>query len=445
MRGLSTLVLIAALAAAATTASGQTPSASLCLETDPGCLTPGGTQVRVVLDAGQIEVCGAQVDIHFDPQVLALIDVVPGRECDPDSPFSLELFQSVHPSGEVRYAVGTNFLTGKGGAHGQSTVACLRFAPVGPTVAAVDVCLVEGEHPFLTMLVDEAGRAISVFASSTCGLLDVPSTLACTQVTADPNCTCETDTADCHALDTACRIGVCNPATHFCEAVAINEGGSCDDGDSCTLIDECREGECEGRECRNPTLCLGSDSCLGLDPIVGIAVRLSQGQRVVDGGQFSIEYDPTELEFLDALPGSYCDPDSPFTLEITQVVNETEGRLFFAAGVSPGGPSGTNGPSTLACLTFLDIGEPGGKACLFNDLNPFSTILVDEFGQAIRLGDFDVCESIDDESGLPCAGPQPCRIPTVSAWGGLILALLLLCGAKVRFGFQARRSFAGRA
>jgi hypothetical protein len=60
---------------------------------------------------------------------------------------------------------------------------------------------------------------------------------------------------DCSNFDTACTTGVCNIQTGECEAVPNQDGGECDDGDRCTLGDECVEGVCAG----TPLDCSGSD------------------------------------------------------------------------------------------------------------------------------------------------------------------------------------------
>lgn len=53
-------------------------------------------------------------------------------------------------------------------------------------------------------------------------------------------------TVDCSGLDNACAVGVCQPATGTCLAVAQGTGMACDDGDACTLSDTCAAGSCKG-------------------------------------------------------------------------------------------------------------------------------------------------------------------------------------------------------
>ena len=57
---------------------------------------------------------------------------------------------------------------------------------------------------------------------------------------------CAGTARDCSGLDDECNVGECDPPTGECIAVAINEGGPCNDGDLCTRIDVCTVGACEG-------------------------------------------------------------------------------------------------------------------------------------------------------------------------------------------------------
>jgi hypothetical protein len=164
-----------------------------------------------------------------------------------------------------------------------------------------------------------------------------------------------------------------------------------------------------------------------------VRIRLTEGDRVIQGAQFSFEYDPTKLTLIDASPGSTCD-DSPFVSELAEVVDQAAGEVFYAVGVGIGG-LGTRGPATLACLTFTHLGQPGANVCLFDGANPFGSVLVDEFGYAVPIGDANVCPSNREPPTPLCADFETCNIPTVSEWGLLALTLLLLTAAKVLFGY----------
>jgi len=415
---------------------------SVCLVVDEGCLAPGGIRVRLVLGPGDTPILGGQLAVQYDPLSLKLISAAPGRTCDSASPFALEVFESVDANaGHALYAVGVNFLEGRDGSTGPATLACLSFAPTDVAVLPSQLCLLERLGEFSALLVDNTGHPISVDNTEDCPPDAPPPALSCDDVTVGVHCNCVPNTADCHGLDTPCRTGVCNPTTAQCEVASVNEDGPCDDGDPCTLVDRCREGTCVGAGCRNPSLCLDSTSCLALDPFLTVKVRLSEGDRVIDGAQFSVQYDPAELAFLGASPGNNCDGASPFVFEIVERVNEAVGQIFYAVGVAPGGLPGTMGPSTLACLSFLDLGDPGGDVCLFHDRNPFLTVLVDEFGQAVNISASQECPTDREPPVFACVTFETCRIPTLSDWGLVVMTLLLLSAAKIRFGrtFHPRR------
>jgi len=435
------VILVASFCTAPRAVGAVNPS--VCLVVDEGCLAPGGIRVRLVLGPGDTPILGGQLAVQYDPLSLKFIDAAPGRTCDPASPFALELFESVDANaGHAIYAVGVNFLEGRDGSTGPATLACLSFAPTDVAVLPSPLCLLEGLDEFSALLVDDAGHPVSVDNAQDCPPGAPPPALSCDDVTVGVHCNCVPNTADCHGLDTPCRTGVCNPTTTQCEVASVNEGGPCDDDDACTLDDRCRAGTCVGAGCRNPSLCLDSTSCLALDSVLIAKVRLSEGDRVIDGAQFSVQYDPAELAFLGASPGRDCDGTSPFALEVAQRVSQTVGQIFYAVGVGLGGPSGTVGPSTLACLSFLDLGDPGGDVCLFHDRNPFLTVLVDESGQAVNISASQECPTDREPPVFACVTFETCRIPILSDWGLVVMTLLLLSAAKIRFGrtFHPRRA-----
>jgi len=156
---------------------------------------------------------------------------------------------------------------------------------------------------------------------------------------------------------------------------------------------------------------------------------------VIRGAQFSVQYGPSELAFTGILPGALCDPGSPFTNPLSAMVDDSAGEIFYAVGVGPGGPTGTQEPATLACLTFTQLGQPGASVCLFNNSPPFSTILVDELGRSVPTGNPHDCTSNNEPPTPMCADFEPCIIPTVSEWGLVAMTLLLLVAAKIRFGY----------
>lgn len=417
-------------------AQGADPS--LCIEPQAGCHRPGGIEVRVRMGASEQGIVGGQFVLEYDPSVLQVVDEMPGRACDPASPFEFILLtQDDHASGRLFCAFGVNFLKSSEGTLGPATLGCLSFSPAPGANTATDLCLAEGLHPLSTLLVDNEGHAVPVDTSVDCPEGLSPPSLTCNALTLQEHCTCVPDTLDCHGFDTPCRLGVCNPQTELCEVAFINEGGPCDDGDACTPVDRCNdEGLCIGEGCENSSLCPVSGACLGLDSTLLVRIQLTEGDRVINGGQFSLEYDPLELDLVSISPGSDCDGGSPYSQEVSEMVNEAAGHVFYAVGVELGGPAGTDGPTTLACVEFLDLGDGGGDLCLVEGFNPFSTILTDEFGYAVSPGSITVCPRIDGNPPAACAGFEFCRIPTASAWGLAILTLLLLTTSKVVFAYQ---------
>ncbi len=57
---------------------------------------------------------------------------------------------------------------------------------------------------------------------------------------------CSGTQKDCSNLDDQCNLGTCNQVNGSCIQLAINEGASCDDEDTCTFSDVCVAGTCQG-------------------------------------------------------------------------------------------------------------------------------------------------------------------------------------------------------
>lgn len=245
------------------TAAGD--RASMCVAADEPALTTESIQIQVTISSQSDVILGGQFTVHYDPHVLTLMDAAPGRACDATSPFALEILKDDDLSlGKVRCAYGIDFRNGLPPAGVTTTLACLSFAPIGGMENSTSVCLLEGENPFETALVDRAGHAVKIDNAEACPPGDGPSILACVKLAPGVHTGCLPDTTDCHDLDTPCRSGVCDPRTSLCEVAFVNEGGPCDDGDYCTTVDYCREGVCVGEGCRISRLCADSNACIGL-------------------------------------------------------------------------------------------------------------------------------------------------------------------------------------
>jgi len=62
----------------------------------------------------------------------------------------------------------------------------------------------------------------------------------------------------CTPLDACHSAGSCDPATGVCDNPPAPDATACDDGDSCTQLDACKNGMCEGGD---PILCDTADEC----------------------------------------------------------------------------------------------------------------------------------------------------------------------------------------
>jgi hypothetical protein len=101
----------------------------------------------------------------------------------------------------------------------------------------------------------------------------------------------------------------------------------------------------------------------------------------VFGAQFIVEYEPDCVVFQGISPSA----DYPF--EIEEIVDEANGRIFYAVGVEPFGGEGVfpgEEGVVLATLEFLKIGH-GCPNChfWFADEKPMHTFLVNDEGQLI--------------------------------------------------------------
>ncbi|MBI1825740.1 MAG: hypothetical protein HY287_01100 [Planctomycetes bacterium] len=416
-------------------------SSSVCVEAGTGCFAP--TTVRVNLSGGDDVILGAQFSLEYDNTALALVSISPGRNCDLQSPFSLELFSNESTAqGTVFYAVGVNPVEygSMGGTRGPAALACVTFRAIHN--GSSEVCLFDQGSPFKATLVNDAGSAVQIDNSGTCPGAAAPK-FSCTTASVSDSCTCTIGTDDCAGLNEPCIAGVCNPTTGHCDLMFSNEGLPCDDGLSCTSNDVCQEGRCTGTGCRNPSLCISSDSdCKRPHPgdIVTLAIHLGAGDLVITGGQFSIEYDPAVYGFVDISPGASCNFGSPFSVEVFESVDPSAGTIFYATSI-PFGGTGTQGPATMACIQLRVLAQSNESICLFSAVNPRTTALVDDHGR--RVFAFNGIDCPGDFAPPILACTPTCRIiPASGSWGLVVMALVLLIAAKV--GFSVLRPPAAR-
>jgi hypothetical protein len=246
----------------------------------------------------------------------------------------------------------------------------------------------------------------------------------------DDKCACTLGGNECAALNTACSLGLCDEDKGVCAVLAVNKGGPCDDGNTCTTRDVCEETHCVGHDCSQPSICLLHHECGRPGALMHVAVRLGESDVAIAGGQFTIQYDPEGMELVSISPGNECSPSSPFTVEVGSVINESSGDIFYGVGIGfdqlP-----TTGPAILACLTFNVLDRARSEVCTFVDVNPFNTYLVDEHGQIVQSFNGDDCPTDRPFPLTSCIEYMFCPIPTASAWGLLVLALSLATLAKI--------------
>ena len=62
---------------------------------------------------------------------------------------------------------------------------------------------------------------------------------------------------DCSSLDDQCNTGVCDESARGCIAQPRKDGTTCDDGNKCTINDQCKKGSCQGesRTCDDGNAC----------------------------------------------------------------------------------------------------------------------------------------------------------------------------------------------
>ncbi len=70
---------------------------------------------------------------------------------------------------------------------------------------------------------------------------------------------CVGNRTDCSDLDNGCNVGACEPSTGACFVALGPDGVACEDGDPCTELDVCNDGQCDGPPVRvcdiEPTAC----------------------------------------------------------------------------------------------------------------------------------------------------------------------------------------------
>lgn len=83
------------------------------------------------------------------------------------------------------------------------------------------------------------------------------------------------DDVDCSGMDDMCNLGVCDPATGTCGTEPRADGTACDDADACTTTDVCTAGTCGGADvdCSGMTNMCNVGMC---DPTSGACVAMAR-------------------------------------------------------------------------------------------------------------------------------------------------------------------------
>ncbi|MGB2987039.1 MAG: cohesin domain-containing protein, partial [Phycisphaerae bacterium] len=269
----------------------------------------------------------------------------------------------------------------------------------------------------------------------------------CTEDSCDSasGCVHTNNTAPCDdgffcTADDVCSDGTCTGANDPCPGQLCDEENDrcvdcftdddCDDDDDCT-IDACVDGACTNTpitcinvsDCPPGALCVGGvcvcpgeeislcleavdgplavDNCYSLGDQIVVNVVLDNAPSEIVGGGFYIGYDPAALDFVSINPGAAFDPTSPFSMVFASIVDEVNGTIFYAVGITIGG-TGTAGPAVMATLTFIATTECEVEGvCFLPDANPLHTRLTDADGNALVPPDLECCTGNFNINGSP--------------------------------------------
>ncbi len=207
---------------------------------------------------------------------------------------------------------------------------------------------------------------------------------ACTVVDVCLNGTCAGVPTDCSALNDACNLGTCIPATGDCTPMPVNEGATCDDGDICTAVDTCANGNCAGSSVIS---CDDANDCTtdGCDPLLG-------------------------CQFIDAVAGAACgDPtESP-----CNHADSCDGMGGCLSNIEVDGTSCSDGDACTvndSCTSETCAGVPTDCSAL-NDACNLGTCLPGTgecaplpANEGATCDDGDICTTVDTCANGTCAG-----------------------------------------
>ena len=141
-----------------------------------------------------------------------------------------------------------------------------------------------------------------------------------------------------------------------------------------------------------------ADQCYDVDDKVIVTVKFENSLKVVNGAQFTVNYDPDCLDFNSISPAG-----APYVFEMMEVVDEAAGTIFYAVGVDPMGGSGVADTGNLAIISFDKVGVCVDCTLDFSGANPANTYLTDDEGQMICADPFESDEiTAQDELWIEC-------------------------------------------
>jgi len=183
---------------------------------------------------------------------------------------------------------------------------------------------------------------------------------------------------DCSSLTTDCAVGVCDPVSGACVAQAANEGASCSDGDTCTIIDRCKGGQCVGTA--DPSCASGGADCAGQPD------------------------------------GTACDDGNPCTVQTTCQAGVCQGVPKDCSALTTDCTLGVCDGASGACVAAI-ANEGGvcddGDTCTSGDMCQSGTCLGTDNGSCPAGSDG--CAGQAD--GTPCDDGVPCTVDTTCQGG----------------------------
>jgi hypothetical protein len=153
-------------------------------------------------------------------------------------------------------------------------------------------------------------------------------------------------------------------------------------------------------------------NCFELEEKVSATIMMGPSAQPVNGAQFWLFWDPTCIAFDDIAPAD------PYEFVLAEVIDEAAGSLFMAIGIGLGVGDGPYGNAPLATVTFDFVGECAACNLEFGGENPMNMYLVsggEDPGQPITVnpiksktikenGDLTIWIPDGGEYNIPCHG-----------------------------------------